>query len=125
MYLARCYLYFSSLMMIVMIMKIILIVIVIKLFIIYMCFPCCAAGAVGELYSYTYREYIYINIILGSFMVCRVLGESYSDFATWSAYQVPPSARVCVFLYLFTSLFTFLSLSLSLFFRTSPTVCLL
>lgn len=55
-------------------------------------------------------------------MVCRVLGESYSDFATWAAYQVPPSARVCVF-----SLFIYvaLPLSLSLFFRTSPTVCLL
>lgn len=47
------------------------------------------------------------------------LGESYSDFATWAAYQVPPRVYVCVcFLYLFTSLPLYFCLSLFLF-RTS------
>lgn len=103
----------------IMIIVIILNVIVIKLFIIYMCFPYALAGAVGELCLYIYSIYIYIykynsRLIYGVHTHTRVksLGESYSDFATWAAYQVPP--RVC-FLYLFTSRFTARSLPHSIF----------
>lgn len=48
------------------------------------------------------------------------LGESYSDFATWAAYQVPPRVYVCVcvfslFIYVSTSLFLSLPLLVSHF----------
>lgn len=49
------------------------------------------------------------------------LGESYSDFATWAAYQVPARVCVCVFslfIYLFISVSPSSSFAL-------PSVCLL
>lgn len=68
--------------------------------------------------------------MLGSFMarvcVCvESLGESYSDFATWAAYQVPPRVYVCVCVFfIYLRLYLFISVSPSSCFAL-PSVCLL